>query len=249
MKLTSLIEGIGLGAVAMFLLDPDRGARRRALLRDQVIRETHKKREAVQIMGRDFVNRSKGLRHRVRAKLDGKQVPDELLVERARAEIGHVVSHSGAVQITCENGLMSLSGPILASELEDCLRHMQMIPGVYQVLNNLDVHSSPEHISSLQGGIPKPLGTRWNPATCLVMGLTGTFCLVYGNGRKGVVGGAMKVGGMGLIAKAFRDTEQRFEPSTRSRYTAQQDGKGSRKSLPAMQDTEQVTDRGQAGMV
>jgi hypothetical protein len=244
MKLTSLIEGIGLGAVAMFLLDPDRGARRRALLRDQVVHETHKKREAVQIMGRDFVNRSKGLRHRVRSKMDGKQVPDELLVERARAEIGHVVSHSGAVQITCENGLMALSGPILASELEACLRHMQMIPGVYQVLNNLDIHASSEHISALQGGIPRPLTARWTPATCLVMGLTGAFCLAYGRSRKGIVGSAMKVGGMGLITKAFRDTEQRFEPSTRHRFETR-----SQKALPAMQDSEQVTDRGQAGMV
>jgi hypothetical protein len=35
-KLTGLIAGFGLGSIATFLLDPDRGRRRRALIRDKM---------------------------------------------------------------------------------------------------------------------------------------------------------------------------------------------------------------------
>lgn len=250
MKLTSLIEGVALGAVGMFFLDPDRGGRRRALLRDQAIHQGNKKRRAVQVMARDFVNRSKGLRYQIQSKVKQRDVPDELLVERARAEIGHVVSHSSSVEVTCENGLLLLSGPILATELDACLRQMQMIPGVVQVLNNLDVYSDPAHISALQGGVSKPAATRWTPAMCLVMGLTGVFCAVYGRSRKGIVGTAMQVGGMGILAKAFNDTEQRYEAKERSFVEAgSTQTQGRQRALPVIQDSEPVMDRGQAGMI
>jgi hypothetical protein len=35
-KLTGLIAGFGVGSIATFLLDPDRGRRRRALIRDKM---------------------------------------------------------------------------------------------------------------------------------------------------------------------------------------------------------------------
>jgi hypothetical protein len=250
MKLSSLIEGISLGAVGMFLLDPDQGGRRRALVKDQVVHHANRKREAVRVMGIDFVNRTKGLRYRVKSHLDKNAISDEVLIERCKAEIGHCVSHAGAIQISCLKGAITLSGPILVAEMDACLRQIQAIAGVRQVVNNLEVHSSPEHIPALQGNSNLPIQGRWTPATSLVMGIAGAMCALYGMKRKGVVGSLMQVGGMGMVAKAFRDTEHRFDPSPK------RISEGDGKSQPlrglatrAMEDTEQVTDRGQAGMI
>ena len=43
----ALIGGAELGAGVMYLLDPDRGKRRRALVRDQAVRSVRKTRDAV----------------------------------------------------------------------------------------------------------------------------------------------------------------------------------------------------------
>src|SRR5687768_4718196 len=51
------ICGVGVGASAMFLLDPDRGARRRALLRDKAVRAKRKTRDAADATARDIANR------------------------------------------------------------------------------------------------------------------------------------------------------------------------------------------------
>lgn len=250
MKFTSLIEGIGLGAFAMFLLDPDRGARRRALLRDQFIHQGTKKREAVNIMATDFVNRTRGLGYRLRSQFNHDQVSDEILVERARAELGHFVTHAHAIQITCTGGVLSISGPVLATEMDSCLRCIQSISGVKQVINNLVVHSSAEHIPSLQGPGKLANQTRWTPATSLVMGVTGVFCALYGAKRKGIVGGLFQVGGMGLIGKAFRDTENRFAPTPSGRAKPMPEMTLSKSGAPhEMEEREPVTDRGQAGMI
>ncbi len=250
MKLTSLIEGIGLGAVAMFLLDPERGVRRRAMLRDQVVHQATRKRRAVQVMTHDFVNRTKGLRYKVQGQLRRDEVSDQTLAERARAEVGHLVSHSGSIQISSQNGILTLSGPILISELDACLRAMQMIPGVKEVRNDLETFTTGEHVSGLQGGKPRTALGRWTPATSFVMGVTGAICVIYGRSRKGVVGGVFRVGGMGLITKAFHDTEQRFDSLQSSNLVG---GLGSgparTKALPMMDGAEPVTEKGSAGMV
>jgi len=85
MKLTAFIEGIGIGMMASYLLDPDRGTRRRAQIRDKVIQQGARKREAFQIMLRDFSNRSQGMRYRVQQRFNQSQVSDDVLLERVRS--------------------------------------------------------------------------------------------------------------------------------------------------------------------
>lgn len=45
----------------MYFTDPDRGAGRRALVRDQAVHQLNSKRDAIDVMTRDFMNRARGV--------------------------------------------------------------------------------------------------------------------------------------------------------------------------------------------
>jgi hypothetical protein len=64
-----LMRGMLLGAGAMYFLDPDRGARRRSLLRDQLVHAGHKIGDGVSATARDTRNRAKGVAAELRSRL------------------------------------------------------------------------------------------------------------------------------------------------------------------------------------
>ncbi|MBA3438628.1 MAG: hypothetical protein H0T92_02000 [Pyrinomonadaceae bacterium] len=56
-----LLGGIGLGAMLMYMLDPDKGRRRRALVRDQITSASHRASKALRRTSRDLSNRAQGV--------------------------------------------------------------------------------------------------------------------------------------------------------------------------------------------
>ena len=81
------VSGLALGATLAYLLDPDRGGRRRALLRDKARHATRSISEAAETSARDIANRSRGasasLRRQVsemRDRMQGRMIPDDVLV-------------------------------------------------------------------------------------------------------------------------------------------------------------------------
>ena len=81
-----LLSGAALGASAMYLMDPRTGARRRALLRDQVVRATHKT-GVVYVLGRDAANRARGLAAETRSRMRADSSNARKLQERVRSEL------------------------------------------------------------------------------------------------------------------------------------------------------------------
>lgn len=61
-----LFSGLALGALTMFLLDPAKGRRRRALARDKIHSAGIKTRKRIDAKSRDLANRAKGLRAEAR---------------------------------------------------------------------------------------------------------------------------------------------------------------------------------------
>jgi hypothetical protein len=76
--------GAGIGGASMFLLDPDRGARRRALVRDKAVRATLKTRDAAGATRRDLSNRLSGLQSRIRARGADGTVDDQAVQTHLR---------------------------------------------------------------------------------------------------------------------------------------------------------------------
>src|SRR3954451_6866138 len=83
---------VGLGAGLMYFLDPDRGRRRRALVRDQLVHALHEIDDAIGVVSRDLDNRSRGALARIRT-LAGRRAGEEVLAERVRSKLGRFVSH------------------------------------------------------------------------------------------------------------------------------------------------------------
>lgn len=148
--LAGLVVGVGL----MYLLDPDRGRRRRALVRDQVVSAGHDLGELGETLGakaRHVRNQAAGLAAEAQARLRGSEVDDFILEARIRSEIGRAVSNPGAIEVTVRNGHATLTGPVLAREVAELLATVGSVRGVDDVRNQLEVHERPGSISALQG--------------------------------------------------------------------------------------------------
>src|SRR3954454_8620846 len=79
--MSPLLLGAVLGATGAFLLDPDLGRRRRALIRDKVTRGVTEGREFADAATQDLQQRARGLAASVRSLRTGR-TPDETLVGR-----------------------------------------------------------------------------------------------------------------------------------------------------------------------
>lgn len=167
-----LCTGAAIGAGAMYLLDPGRGARRRALIRDQMVRASHKTADGLDALSRDVANRARGIVAETRGILSHESVGGRKLQERVRAELGRVVSHPHAIDVTAtDDGCVCLTGPILTEEADTAIAAIQSVHGVCAVEDRLERHATPEGVPSLQGGRTRPgrrsalLQDSWSPTT------------------------------------------------------------------------------------
>jgi hypothetical protein len=67
----------GLGAAAMYLLDPQQGRRRRALLRDKFVHTQRLVRERTEATARDLSNRAQGVAAQARRAVRTQLEPDQ----------------------------------------------------------------------------------------------------------------------------------------------------------------------------
>ncbi|HEY3129889.1 MAG TPA: BON domain-containing protein [Acidobacteriota bacterium] len=204
----TLITATGLGAGLMYMFDPDRGKRRRAMIRDKVAHTFNQTGDAIGVTWRDLRNRTRGLVSEIVSLPKGDRIPDEVLEERVRSSMGRVVSHPGAVEVTAKSGRVQLRGPILASEVESLISCVSSLWGVTKVDNLLEAHEEAD-ISALQGGSSRQgphfdlLQNRWSPATRFLVGATGSVLALYGAKRRGVMGTAAGALGVGMLASGL----------------------------------------------
>jgi len=144
------IAGSLLGAAAMYLLDPRQGARRRAQLKDKAIHWSHTGTTAVWRTLRRSKHRLIGLYARSRQDHD-IAVDDDKLTSRVRSEFGRKLRHARSIESKVIGGVVTLSGPVLKDEVESLIECVRQVPGVKNVVNELEIHDFAEGVSSLQG--------------------------------------------------------------------------------------------------
>jgi hypothetical protein len=212
MNSTSLFMGFGLGAGAMYFLDPQQGRRRRKLVLDQIHSATCALERAADTTWRDARNRTYGTAAELRSAFSSHEAPNQVLEARVRSKLGRYVSHSSAIVVTAKDGCVTLSGPILAAEVQPLVQRVKTIPGVTRVQNELDVHQTAHNVSALQGG-RQPIGERpellqsnWSPTTRLSLGALGGMLALCSAGSRSP--GSLLCGtlGMGLLACSLMPT-------------------------------------------
>jgi BON domain len=142
--------GAGVGAGLMFLLDPARGGRRRALIRDKIARATHTTRHAYCGTRRHLVDRLAGAAAMARSRMRRDKADDSVLEARVRAELGHVASHPRDIQVRVTNRVVTLSGETLASEARAIDAAVRGVRGTKDVTNQLTVHTVAGRVTALQ---------------------------------------------------------------------------------------------------
>lgn len=199
-SLASLIAAAGLGALAMFVLDPLNGTRRVALARERTRRLVRDSADAAGEGWRD-------LRQLVRR--DGGR--DRELQQRVRAELGRWVSHPHAIGISARRGRVVLSGSVLAAEQAQLKRAVEGVRGVHSVDTRLAAFDSPEGMPALPVGSVHadsrstgPLRERHPPATQL-LGVSASAALVAsGLVRRGAPGLLLTAAGLVIAVDVAR---------------------------------------------
>lgn len=207
------LGGMGIGAGLMYLLDPDKGRRRRALVRDAADHAVRVTDRAIGKTTRDFENRV----HGVAAELGGlfhreecHGLDDQVLEARVRSQLGRIVSHPHAVSVEANQGRITLSGHILAKEVGRLIKRAWAVPGVTCIESKLEVHKEAGKIPSLQEGIPHAgempelFQSNWSPAIRLLMGIGGGALVTYAARRKDLIGAAI---GLGLLTRGLTNME------------------------------------------
>ena len=159
---TALLGGfcLGLGAALMFVFDPARGRRRRALIRDQAVHLSRQSGVALGKMARDLKNRAQGTVATAGAIFRTPDVSDAQLEARVRSRLGRTISHPHAVHVSVMNGRIILDGPVLEQEADQLLKTVASIEGVREVDNRLTLHATGENVPGLEGG-RTPKNEQW----------------------------------------------------------------------------------------
>ncbi|HEX2230417.1 MAG TPA: SRPBCC family protein [Candidatus Binatia bacterium] len=209
------IGSFGLGAVLFYILDPQMGRRRRALVRDKLRRFGHKTLDAIDLTSRDLKNRVLGLAAETRNLIPERDVSDDVLEQRVRSKLGALVSHPGSINVKAENGRITVSGPVLAREIDGLLERIWSVRGVKNIENQLEVHESGESIPGLQGEPGQRKGgqaldimqTNWSPATRFIAGTFGAATALWGARQLNVLGSAVATFGAAIAARALTNIE------------------------------------------
>jgi uncharacterized membrane protein len=201
----------------MYLSDPDRGRRRRALIRDRVRSTAIRSGDAIGVASRDLSNRIQGMRAKTGNLFSrrSRTTDDQILVERVRSKVGRAVTHPHAVKVHAQNGVVILSGPIFARERSQLLEAVRSVPGVKGIDDVLQAHVHSDGVPSLQGeGRPRRLHTpvlqaNWPPAWRAVAAMGGGALSAYGIRQRSAIGIAVAAFGIGLLARGIVNTQHR----------------------------------------
>jgi uncharacterized membrane protein len=199
-----IVIGAALGGAVMFFLDPEKGRRRRAWVRDQAISASSNVRTFVDSGKRDLLHRGSVATGRLHAMITRRPASDSVLVDRVRSKMGHYVAHSSAIEVTASGGEVTLSGSIPAHEHDELVDGVSRVKGVTAVFDGLTVYEKAEGLSDVSGRERDEAAQEsWAPGTRLVSSAAGTTLTLYALARRSRFGGLVALAtGVALLARS-----------------------------------------------
>ena len=125
------------GALVMYFMDPDRGRRRRALVRDKTMAAGSEVGELARTKSRRVADRTRGLVARTREHFSHEALPDDRLQARIRSQLGRLVERPHAVEVQVHDGQVVLSGVARAEEIDALVDTVAAMRGVQAVDSRL----------------------------------------------------------------------------------------------------------------
>lgn len=211
--LTAAAVGAGLlAAGAMYLFDPVAGARRRSVIRGKMTRALNNMCSGVDKTFQYAAGQFQGMFYEARNLFRADQASDETLVARVRAAMGRVVSHPKAIDVMAHEGVVILSGQVLADELPGLLQAVNGVRGVERVEDVLQVHTSAENIPDFQGQRRRRgwrfalMQENWSPTMRAGAVIAGSALGAWAAQRRDLLGIPLGVVGLALVLRGATNT-------------------------------------------
>lgn len=189
--------GLAAGCATMYYLDPQRGKRRRAFVRDQGVHAAHAVANTCEKAGRDFAHRTAGILAGMKCKSEGI-VSDDVLLERVRSAVGHAVDAS-KLEISVTNGTVIVAGRVPSAEAKRLLKKIWSIHGV----RGLDASALTLEDGSSGSSTLRQRPVRWTPAKQAIVGAGGAFASAGAIAIGGAVGVVLGVSGAAAMIRAI----------------------------------------------
>src|SRR5690606_21515297 len=134
--------------------------------------------------------------------------------DRVRAAIGREVAHPSSIEVDAHDGIVTLSGPILADEAPRLLQCVRDVRGVRDVEDRLELHTEPGRVPGLQGEPRQRPGrrsafmqTNWSPTARAVATAAGAAATLWGLRRRDPGGALVSGAGIVLLGRALTNLE------------------------------------------
>jgi hypothetical protein len=150
------VAAFAAGALAMFCLETLVLQRRRVRVMERIGSASRKAARAGGHTARHVADQVKGVLATGNVDRVSSRHPenDAQLRERVMARLGHFVSHPGAIEVSVNDGVVRVSGQVLAQELDGLLTQLTRLPGVHKVHNALGVLQDPSGFGEAQRRAP-----------------------------------------------------------------------------------------------
>lgn len=137
-----MLAGIGIGAAAMYFLDPARGRVRRDMTQNRAGSTLRSSTWGLRKTGADLRNRARGMAAQMRQQFTTEEPSDNQLIERVRAELGHHAGSLHNLDVSASNGVITLSGYARGIDPDDVVSVVERVRGVGTVEDRLDRNMS-----------------------------------------------------------------------------------------------------------
>ncbi len=135
--ISTALGALGVGALIMYIFDPQSGARRRAMARQRAQGRWNEAREYVRGKARYAAGHLQGYAHEARSMFQQDEPTDQQLRERVRAQLGHLTDQASNIQVDVQDGVVTLRGSVPESDREKIEKGIRSIRGVREVANEL----------------------------------------------------------------------------------------------------------------
>ncbi|HXG89213.1 MAG TPA: BON domain-containing protein [Vicinamibacterales bacterium] len=158
------------------------------------------------MLSRDWRNRASGLA--ARWDRADTRVDDVVIEARVRSSLGRVTSHPGTVGVASIDGMVTLTGPVLAAEHAAICRAVGRVRGVGEVIDQLTQHEQAGSVPGLQGdGAMRTASGEWSPAVRALFVIAGAGLVAYGIRQRTVAAGLGAALGAALLSRSLIDLD------------------------------------------